>query len=183
MYVTCTTKWGSDTATLTIGVTHYTYWTTGAAPNCPAIPGYSGYHDHRVTVSLPDRFSAIESIAYRSTKVYGGRSLSILAEGITAKKFDYTYTNATGTTSKRTSTCYTKLRITEHISGGWKRDNTRSILYNNCHFHGRIKISTLPTNELLGPQYYYIDVDCTYDFYEVPNFSYDKHGVIQTYSL
>lgn len=182
IYITCTTEWGSDTATLTITVTEFKYWSTGAAPDCPATPGYKGTHNHAVTVQLPDGVQHVISTTNRSTVTYGGRSITLSASCASSYNYSYTYTSSDGTQSSQKAPCYRKVRVNGEITGGYAKSDTRSVLYANCHFKGRVKFATIITDARIGPNYWYVDIDYTYDFFEVPGFSYDINGVIQTYS-
>lgn len=182
VYVTCTTEWGSDTACLTITVVEYKYWGSAVAPDCPATPGYSGTHTHGVSIDLPKGVQFIQSITNRSTVMYGGRNLTFQASGTSSYNYEYTYTNAAGRQYSRKSSCYKRAKINGIITGGYSKSTSHSKRYYNCHFKGRVKFATIVTNELVGPMYWYVDVDYTYDFFEVPGFKYDNNGVIQTYS-
>lgn len=182
MQVTCTTPFGTGTGTFTLTVVEYIYWDTGVAPNCPATPGYSGYHDHGVSVTLPDGVKSIESIENRSTIMYGARQLTFQVTGTSTYVHSYTYTPLEGDPYTKTDTCYRVVNVNGRITGGRGSSSTYNTLYRLAHFKGRVKFATVPLYEGVEPSHFYIDIDYTYDFYERPGFTYDQYGVIATYS-
>lgn len=180
--ITCTTIHGQSTGILTIKVTAYTFWDRAVSPNCPATPGYSGTHTHGVAATLPDGVKTIDSIENRSTLMYGGRKLHFQVTGTSSYNYQYTYIPLKGEPEIRNTSCYRTVQVDGIITGGRGQSSTYNTLYRNAHFRGRVRFSAIPTREGEDPEYFYIDIDYTYDFFEVPNFKYDPYGAIATYS-
>lgn len=180
--ITCDTIYGRGVGTLTIKVVSYTFWDRAVSPECPATPGYSGNHTHGVSVTLPDGVKTISSVENRSSVVYGERRLTLQAIGKSAYNYQYTYTPLEGEPEVRNTSCYRNVQIDGIISGGRGSSSKYSKLYENAIFRGRVKFSSIPTKEGEEPEYFYIDIDFVYDFFEVPNFKYDPYGEILTYS-
>lgn len=185
--ITVETNNGKASATFTLSVTAYSYLTRIAAPDCPVEPGsYSGRHTHTRTVQVPMGFQQIQSIMIRSSTSYGGRSLDPTAEGASRSSIvDYTTTTSKGKTKKYYTSVYKAVKVSMNISAGWGDHNKTYVRYKDAHFLFRVKILEYVPQQDQGkrtPRGVYIDVDATYDFYEEPNFKYDKYGNIITYS-
>lgn len=173
--VTVTNNFGSATGILALNVIEYKYLNTATAPFCPVSPGYSGWHDHSVPMTLPDGITTYDSLYDLSTVSYSGRIIKPYIQLLSPYKYKYTYTKLDGTTEVRQANCYRKAKLGAKISGGSRsKGNIEHALWK-----ARVEMSCLEVNEAVEPQHWYIDINFDYLYYAEDGKYYDPEGYVK----